>query len=268
MLAILLCTPLLWAGAWVQPDGKGQLILTNSYYRIHGEYNGSRQFTRFDYNGDYRQWITYAYLEFGVSKHDAMILNFPIEALVYKNNYSSASFAGPGDVEASWSHRLNRDGARWIYSFQTTVKFPAYAEQNDPAPGNHQVDAEARVSLGHGHELGRAHLFWDAETAYRYRGGEPADQFRADGTTGLDFWKHRLMVMGQVFTITSLQNGGALTANTNPNLQADFDLYKAQASLVVKTGHNTRVQAGWNDAFAGRNTGNGQTFSLALWKTF
>jgi hypothetical protein len=121
--------------------------------------------------------------------------------------------------------------------------------------------------VGSSKELSHHHLFWDAEAAYRYRNGAPADQFRSDGTLGLEF-THHLMALAQVFAIKGLQDGQPVTANSNPNTQSDFDLYKAQPSLVIMLGHGTSLQGAWNDAFAGRNTGNGSSVILALWKKF
>jgi hypothetical protein len=65
-----------------------------------------------------------------------------------------------------------------------------------------------------------------------------------------------------------LRNGQPLTANANPNAQSDFDLYKAQASLVLRVRRNTRIQLGWGHTLAGCNTGNGGGFILGMWQSF
>jgi len=102
--------------------------------------------------------------------------------------------------------------------------------------------------------LGQRHTFWDAEAAFRYRSGAPADQFRADLTAGLDLTP-RVMAMGQAFVIQGLRNGEPLSPTTNPNTQSDFDLYKGQISLVFNLGHGLKVQAGWNEASPGATPG-------------
>jgi hypothetical protein len=145
--------------------------------------------------------------------------------------------------------------------------FPGYAANENPAPGNHQEDLEGRLMVGRGSNVGKRHMFWDAEGAYRFRSGAPADQVRSDVTVGIELTR-KLMVMGQFFGIKGMRNGQPITANSNPNAQSDFDLYKYQPSLVLSVRRGTRVQAGWSNAFSGRNTGNGTTVILAVWKSF
>lgn len=251
------------AGAWNQQRGHGELILTASWYRSEKQ---------FDADGiswampDYRQFITEASLEVGVSRRDSILLHVPGEFLVNQNGHQEGTSLG--DVEVSWKHSLLPLKSRWALSGQVLLKEPPYSETQSPAPGNHQADVEGRVLLGRGHELGRQHFFWDLEAAYRYRDGAPADQFRGDGTVGLEMHHGRYMLLGQVFNIVSMQNGQALATISNPNAQSDFDLYKVQPSFVVRVFERTHLQAAWNDAYAGRNTGQGQTWSFSIWQRF
>jgi hypothetical protein len=264
---LALCAPWLHAGAWTPAAGHGQIILTSSLYRTSTTFDSKGNLQNFDYAGQYRQFINSAYIECGLSKRDSFTLNVPGEMLEFKNNYGKMQDAGIGDVEVAWKRRLNPLESKWVLSSQFLVMFPGYSPTQNPAPGNHQEDLEARLMLGHGGSIAKQHIFWDVEAAYRYRNGAPADQFRSDATVGIEFG-HRLMAMGQAFAIKGMQNGQPVTANSNPNLQSDFDLYKVQPSLVLTMFHSTRLQGGWNDAFLGRNTGNGHSVILAVWTTF
>jgi hypothetical protein len=152
-------------------------------------------------------------------------------------------------------------------SGQFTVAVPGYGATLDPAPGNHQEDVEGRLLVGRGAESQERHWFWDAEAAYRYRTGAPADQVRGDFTAGLDLLS-RVMLLGQFYSIKGLRNGAPLTAKSNPNAQSDFDLYKAQGSFVVGIARKTRVQMGWGHTLAGRNTGRGGVYVIGLWQSF
>jgi hypothetical protein len=163
--------------------------------------------------------------------------------------------------------RLNGLNSPWALSGQFTVTAPLYSATLDPAPGNHQEDLEGRALVGRGATWGERHWYWDAEAAYRYRTGAPADQVRGDFTAGVDVLP-RCLLLGQFFSIKGLRNGEALAANANPNAQSDFDLYKAQGSLVLRVGRKTRVQLGWEHTLAGRNTGRGGTYVLGLWQSF
>jgi len=255
------------AGAWTQEPGHGQVILSGSLFRTATSFDASGKPQLFSDGGRFRQFYLNPYLEYGLTRRLTLVANLPAPFLCFANRYGAQSSAGLGDVEVALKRRFNAIESAWAVSGQFTVMFPAYSPSRNPAPGNHQEDLEARFLLGRGATLAGRHFFWDTEVAYRYRTGAPADQVRADATTGLDLTR-RLTLMGQFFSIKGLHNGQPLAANSNPNAQSDFDLYKYQVSLVVKAGRTVRIQGGWSNAFAGRNTGRGQSAILALWKTF
>ena len=264
--AILAFSPQLYAGAWNQEAGHGQIIFTSSFLQTSSGFDSSGASYRFGYNGQFRQLAFNPYLEYGLTRRYTLVVNVNAPLLRYSNQYRATSSAGLGDIEVGIRRRLISLESPWAISGQITTQFPAYSATRNPAPGNHQEDVEARLLIGRGATWAQHHVFWDAEAAYRYRSGPPADQFRTDLTGGLNLTP-RFMAMGQMFVIKSLRNGDPFTT-TNPNAQSDFDLYKAQLSLVTTLGHGTRLQVGWNDAFAGRNTGGGHTAILGLWKSF
>ncbi len=241
--------------------------MTTSFFQTSENFDASGTAQQFADHGRFRQFLVDSYIEIGLTPRSTLVLHVPAPFLDYSNVYGAQHSAGLGDVEIGFKRRFNSVESSWALSGQLTVAAPAYSALRNPAPGNHQEDVEARFLMGHGAAFGQRHAFWDAEVAYRYRSGAPADQFRADLATGLDL-THRLMAMGQAFVIQGLRNGQPLSASSNPNTQSDFDLYKGQISLVLNIGHGMKVQAGWNDAFAGRNTGRGETVILGLWKSF
>jgi hypothetical protein len=267
VLFFLLSAHQLHAGAWTQQPGHGQIILTTSLYRTSTTFDSNGNLQHFGDGGDFRQFIARAYIESGLTKRDTLVVNAPGEFLDFRNTHGNLNGASAGDVEVAWKHLFSPIKSQWAVSGQVLVMFPGYKDTESPAPGNHQEDVEGRLLIGRGGSFAKQHVFMDVEAAYRYRNGAPADQFRSDDAVGIEFG-HRLMAMGQVFAIKGMQNGQPLTVNANPNAQSDFDLYKVQPSLVLSLFHGTRLQVGWNDAFAGRNTGNGQTYILGVWKTF
>lgn len=255
------------AGAWTQPAGHGQVILTSFLYTTTETFGPGLTIQKFQYGGRFSQLMTSAFVEIGTTRHSSVVFNVPGYFLDYQNAYADTSSAEFGDIEVAWKQRLNRPTSRAAVSAQVSFSAPAYSENDNPAPGNHQHDIEGRFLLGRGGEGRREHWFWDAEAGYRYRTGAPADQVRTDLTMGIEF-AHRLMPMIQAFAIKGMRNGQPITANSNPNTQSDFDLYKGQASVVVRVSPKTSLQVGWNDAFAGRNTGNGQTALVGIWRSF
>lgn len=259
-------SPYLHAGAWNQAPGHGQIILSSSFLETRRGFDASGSEQPFGSQGRFRQIAFNPYVEIGLTRRNTLVLNLNAPVLLYSDRYGSSTSGGLGDVEIGLKRRLNATESKWAISGQLTAKFPGYPAQRNPAPGNHQEDAEARFLIGRGGLLAGHHFFWDAEAAYRYRSLAPADQFRADFSTGLNL-SRRWMAMGQVFAIQSLRNGDPFST-TNPSAQSDFDLYKTEFSLVTLIRRNTRVQIGWCDAFAGRNTGSGHSFLIGLWKNF
>ena len=184
----------------------------------------------------------------------------------YANDFGSAGSSGLGDTEIGIRRRLSGE-SRTVVSIQFAAQFPLYSAARTPPPGNHQIDLEPRVMVGRGGTLAARHVFVSASTAYRRRNGAPADQFRSDVTFGMDF-NRRFTGMVQYFGITGLRNGTPFQTGGNPNVQSDFDLYKAQFSIVTRLLSHTRLQLGWVAAFAGRNTGAGGTLLAAIWRGF
>jgi len=267
LIICLLKPASLEAGAWTEPAGHGQVILTSSLFRTGTMFDENGDPQPFGYGGRFRQFIFNPYVEYGLTPRNTLIVNANVPWLNFSNSSSSESSAGFGDIEAAIKRRFNSTESKWALSGQFTVLFPAYSVSRNPAPGNHNLDVEGRVMAGRGLTLAKHHAFYDAELAYRYRNGAPADQVRADASAGLDAARW-LTLMGQFFAIKGMRNGEPLTVNSNPNAQSDFDLYKYQPSVLFNFRHGTRLQVGMNSSFSGRNTGTGHAAILALWKTF
>lgn len=257
----------LQADAWTQEQGHGQFILTASLFETSNTFDENGNATRFDYQGTFRQFLLNPYLEYGLTNRTTLVVNAFVPFLAFSNQYGRQTSAGLGDVETSLRRRLNSSESPMPISAQLTILFPTYAATQQPAPGNHQVDVESKLMIGRSLRLAGHTGFGSLGAGYRYRTGAPADQFRSDATLGVDLSK-RFMVMAQFFGITGMRNGQPLLFNGNPNAQSDFDLYKGQLSLVTRLAARTRLQLGWNDAFAGRSTGRGQTALVALWQDF
>lgn len=254
------------AGAWNQEAGHCQIIFTSSFLQTNTTFDASGTKRPFANQGQFRQLSLNPYAECGLTRRYSLVLSLNASFLRYGDQYGSSNSAGLGDVEVGLKRRLNAPESKWAVAAQISTLFPGYPADRNPAPGNHQEDVEGRFLVGRGAMHAHRQFFWDAEAAYRYRFGAPADQVRGDVSAGYNVTA-RLMGLGQVFAIKGLRNGDPFNA-TNPNAQSDFDLYKAQVSAVVLVRRGTRIQIGWSNAFAGRNTGGGHTVLVGVWKTF
>ena len=255
------------ADAWTQEQGHGEFILTSSLFETSTSFDAAGNVRHFGYDGYFRQFQLNPYLEYGLTSRTTLVVNAFVPFLKFSNQYGAQTSAGLGDVETSIRRRLNSSESAMPISAQLTMLFLTYPADREPPPGNHQIDVESKLMIGRGTQWLGHSFFWSLGGAYRYRSGAPADQFRSDATAGLDL-THRFTLMAQVFGITGLRNGQPLQIGGNPNAQSDFDLYKGQLSLVTRLRPSTRLQLGWNDTFAGRNTGHGQTILIAIWQDF
>jgi hypothetical protein len=254
-----------YAGAWTQDARQGLIIVNASYFETSHEFSSPGQIEPFGYGGRFQQIQINPYMEYGLTSRNTLVVNFWAQHLHYADQYHDYNSIGMGDVELALRRRFNSLASPWVVSGQALILFPAYSATTVPAPGNHQEDFEGRAMLGR--RIPWRSGYWDGEVAYRYRAGAPADEFRAEGAAGFNVFA-RTKFIGQFYAIKSMRNGTPLTPNGNPKAQSDFDLYKSEISLLYQIRPRTRVQAGWVDAFSGRNTGHGSAAVIALWRNF
>jgi len=259
------CAPLHGA-AWTQEEGHGQIIVNFSYLDTSRWFDPSGKLQTFGSRGSFRQFDINPYLECGLTPRTTLTLSTFAPFMKFANDYGASSSGGLGDTEIGVRRRLTAESGT-VVSVQFSVQFPLYPADRTPPPGNHQADLESRLIVGRGGSLAGRHVFAGAGAAYRYRNGAPADQFRSDATAGMDF-SRRFTGMVQFFGITGIRNGAPFPTGGNPNVQSDFDLYKAQFSFVTRLQARTRFQIGWVDAFKGRNTGAGGALVAAIWRDF
>lgn len=265
--ALMMNPPRLCGDAWTQAAGHGQMIVNLSLANVCEGFDSFGRVRPFGDGGKFRKIELNPYFEYGWNARTTLVVNAFLPALKYSNHYGTRRSFGLGNVEPGVRRRLNSPDSPTALSAQFTVQAPAYSMNRDPLPGNHQVDVEGRFLAGRGFEIARRHSFLSAATAYRYRNAAPADQIRTDAAWGLDL-SRRYMLVAQYSGITGMRNGSPITVTTNPNLHSDFDLYKGQLSLVARVSRGTRVQVGWVNVFAGRNTGRGNSVMAAIWKEF
>jgi hypothetical protein len=265
IMLLMMAGPRVYAGAWTQDAQQGQIIINTSYFETSRAFSSTGRVQPFGYHGKFQQFQINPYFEYGLTSRNTLVVNFWAQHLHYADQFHNLNSIGAGDVEVALRHRFNSLSSPWVVSGQVLVLFPAYSASTTPAPGNHQEDLEGRALFGRGNPWRKS--YGDVEVAYRYRNGAPADQFRAEAAAGLNVLS-RTQLIGQFYAIKSLQNGTPLTPNDNPNAQSDYDLYKSELSLVFQIHPRTLLQAGWVDAFSGRNTGRGNEALIALWKSF
>jgi hypothetical protein len=243
------------AGAWLQPKGKGILILSGTMLSSGSAFDdggGSFDVPR------YNKFELGGWLEYGLTDHFTAIL---------QPQFRSVSIAGPTDASHSglgytgvgariglWSNESS------VISFQSLLRIPGSSDENDPAEaGSTQVEEDIRLLYGRSFLLGAWPAFLDTEFAYRFRGGGAPDEIRSDVTFGVRP-RPDLMLMAQSFSTFS-----------QGNARGFYDVgweWKAAASVVWDFTPEWSVQVGGIATLAGENTLRERGGFVALWKRF
>ena len=132
LIVSLLGPTSLYAGAWTQDAGHGQIILTTSFFQTSRSFDDHGDSKRFADNASFRQLLFNPFLEYGMSRRNTLVVNANVPFLRYASSQSTARSAGLGDVEIGLKRRLNSPESRWTLSGQMAVMFPGYPDTRYP----------------------------------------------------------------------------------------------------------------------------------------
>ncbi len=190
---------------------------------------GRRQ-ERFRQHGTFRDYNLSNYIEYGLTNNLTLI-----NSMVYKHidkNETTADMTtwGVGDIDVAARYKL-AEGNWGILSGQALLKIPSAYDKNDRLPlGNGQFDYEGKLLYGkslYPHIPGYVNL----ELGYRFRDGDPSDEFRYLVEFGIDVTKSiygRLKLDG----IYSIDNGNKFAYDGNPTTTNNFDLGKLEVTAA------------------------------------
>lgn len=268
--AVFLCaimTPLPASAAWLRAKGEwftAQTLYayqTDEFFDVNGQRQSQPEFRKYEWN---------AYMEYGWSKNTTIGANLFLHQLENETATSNTERnIGLADSEFFfrrnlWSGTIGDLPTR--LSIQPLIKLPsAYLDGGNPRSGTDNFDAELRLQYGVSFPaLNRWH-FSTTDIAYRKRFGEWRDQLKVDTTLGLsitDNWT----VLGQLNVIQRVE-GSSFPASSSATVN-DYDLTKAQLSVVRKLNDETRVQFGAYRHLYARNTGGGEGLLFSIWREF
>jgi protein XagA len=265
LLAIALAPPAA-AGPWTPERGHGQVIVTFGAYSTRESFTQQGDRSEFGFDGKFRKLEINPYFELGVTDRLTFIANTFVIRSEFSNTFGAQKNSGLGDSTIGLRYRLTDTNRPVIIAMQGGVKLPT-AGSGQPNLGNQQVDVDGRLVVGG--SLGKSSRppFWTVEGGFRYRAEGPADELKFEGTLGA-YVLPRLMLLGQVTATKGLKNNDQVLAGLDPTLSPDYDLTRAQGSVVVSVAARSRIQAGAFIHAAGRNTGAGSGFLVSFWQTF
>jgi hypothetical protein len=228
------------AGAWLMPDGGGQVVVTGTASSAAKTFDsGASQQSTPRYNKTELQ----ALMEYGVSDWLTAIA-IPSLQHVDIGEPTDARRTGLGNSEFGARARVIQK-SNWIISAQGTVRVPGTGDTNNPAAvGYTGVDVDLRGLYGASFTLGGMPAFFDAQLAQRFRTGGPPSEARVDLTFGLRTAAQWLL-LAQQFNVISEGSGRAPFPANN--------YHKLQFSVIYDLTPQWSVQGGAFTTFAGRN---------------
>ncbi len=270
LLAALLITALAttsFAGAWTAKQNAFYEKLSFNYYYSHEFFSSSGSRGGAPNNGKFTDYDISNYFEYGLLDNLTAINSLTYKWLNNDTDQSLSKGHGLGDVDLGLRYKLLDSEKIGIVSTQLLVKIPGTYDKNDPLPlGNGQVDTEIRFLYG------RSLYPWipaygNVEIGYRWRDGEPSDEFRYLIEFGVDITKElysRIKLDGTL----SLDNGNHLDSGGNPTTTNNFDLGKLDIAVGYKLTPAWGAEVSYRPDIYGQNTAAGANYSLAVtWKT-
>lgn len=252
-----------FAGAWTAPKyGFYEKLAFNFYYSNDTfDKTGSRVDTA--NNGKFSDYNISNYFEFGLTDELTVINSLTYKWLEDDNDLRRTKGYGLGDVDLGVRYKL-MDNTIGVVSSQALVKIPGPYDRNDPLPlGNGQFDGELRLLYGRTlYPLIPA--YGNVEIGYRWRAGDPSDEFRYLVEFGVDVTKSlygRLKLDG----IYSIDNGNKFADDGNPTTTNNFDLGKLEVTAGYKIAPAWGVEFTVTPSLYGQNTAAGTNFALGFY---
>lgn len=267
LLVWLLVAPMIVrAGAWTRAEGEGLAVLSYYYYATGEQFGDGWHREEFGFDGRFAKNEWNLYVEYGLTDRFTVIGNFFLDGLAFENEFGRDTNFGLADQEVGLRFQLAR---KIPQALQLMVKIPGPYDVNDsPALGNGQTDVELDYFVGQAFPFGSRWGFVDVGIGYRLRTAEPADELRWDVTGGVEITDWLDVYFLEASGIHGLGNDEPQFVGDNILLTTDFDLVKVGASVLVEPMAGWIVQAGPYWHAAGRATGGGGGFKVAVWREF
>jgi hypothetical protein len=243
------------AAAWTLPQGSGQVLGTVTASSSTSAFNGSGSLFSVP---RYNKIDADALLEYGLTDQLTLMLQSGLQHVDIAAPVDAAR-TGLDYTEFGARYRVfQADG--WVLSGQALLELPGTTNQrNAAAIGYTDVEADFRLLLGKGFNIGDLPAFVDFEVAQRQRGDGAPDEFHADGTFGVQVLP-RWLILAQSFNVVSEGAGSPVFGK--------YDYFKFQLSAVYSVTADWAVQGGAFTTYAGSNALQENGVVLGVWRKF
>jgi hypothetical protein len=242
-------------GAWLAPEGHGQVIVTGSVSAATSAFDsaGHLQSTPRISKTELQALIEYGLTDWLTAMAIPSLQHVGIAAP------TDAQRTGFGNSEFGARARVIQQD-NWVLSAQGTVRVPGTLDTGNPAAvGSTGFDVDLRGLFGLSFALGGLPAFVDVQLAQRFRAGGPPSEARVDLTFGLRT-APQWLVLVQQFNVVSEGSGRAPFMSNN--------YHKLQLSLVYDLAPQWSLQGGAFTTFAGRNALQENGLVTGVWYRF
>lgn len=246
------------AGAWLQKQGEGEIILNYTYYNTNAKFDEDGE--EFKDNGFVKNEIN-PYLEYGLLDELTIGTSLSFQSILSREDGTFASGEG---LELSYAdifartYLYNEDG--FVVSFQPGVRIPVEENANVNPEGDKPI-MELKFLTGKTFEWFDRYHFAEASFAMRPRPEPIEDMMKVEGTLGLKL-EDDYLLLSQIFIEKPLSR------NHKDNNPANYSSTKLQLSLAFDYWETAFLQVGTFRVIDGVNTSGGQGFLLSTWYKF
>jgi protein XagA len=250
------------AGAWTEKTGGVYEKLAFNYYYADHSFDSSKHRHATPGNGRFSDYNLSNYLEYGVTDNLTLINSLSYKWLDNDNATSHTKAWGIGDVDVAAKYRL-LDNYAGVVSTQLLAKIPGPYGRTDSLPlGNGQFDFEVRVLYGRS-LYPAIPGYGNMEAGYRWRDGDPSDEFRYLVEFGIDMTK-AIYGRAKLDGILSSRNGSKIGTGGNPTATNNYDLGKLDLTMGYKLTPRWSLEGSYVSELYGRNTASGSTWTMAV----
>jgi protein XagA len=243
------------AGAWLMPEGHGQVAVIETVSAAGKAFDasGAPQSTP-----RYNKTEVQVLIEYGLSDW-LTAMAIPSVQRVDIAAPINADRTGMGNSEIGARARVLQE-SNWVMSVQGTLRLPgSYDAGNPAAVGYTGFDVDLRALFGVSFALGGLPSFVDLQVAQRFRTGGPPSEARVDLTLGLRAAQQWLVLLQQ-FNVFSEGAGGALFPA--------YKYHKLQMSVIYDITPKWSLQGGAFTTFAGKSALQENGVLTGVWYRF
>ncbi|CAN7272963.1 hypothetical protein LJR225_001352 [Phenylobacterium sp. LjRoot225] len=246
------------AGAWTEPKGEGQAILTGAYSHSGKGYASDGRVVDI---GRYDKTTLSLLIEYGLTDRTTLFAKPELRAVDLKAPGGTTQRSrGLGLSEFGVRNRFAKMGG-WVIAAQASGFAPGSSNKstNVAQAGATDAEADARLLAGRPLPLPGDGGFIDVQGGYHLRAGAAPNEYRADVTVG---WrpKRTVLVYAQSFNTWADGRGRGFYDN--------YQYHNLSLNGAVDIAQKVRLQAGVFGTASGRNALRERGVTIGVWRRF